>query len=213
MILYRIIPPMVADAIPFPKAVLFDMDGTLTMPTFDFPAIRRLMGLPENAPILEGISLMAPDRRREAEEILHRIEDEVAATAPLADRCNEVLGYLHGRGSRVALITRNRRESVETFLRRHPLPIEVRITREDGPHKPDPYPLLLACRRLEVKPEDCWMVGDGQFDVEAGINAGMRSIWLSWDRERTFAAEPWRTVRDLVELHDLMVSCARGARA
>ncbi len=198
---------MIGEVVEFPKAVLFDMDGTLTVPMFDFPAIRRLLGLPEGAPILEHIGMMPPERRREAEEILHRIEDEIAATAPLADRCNEVLAYLHARGSRVALITRNRRDSVETFLRRHPLPIEVRITREDGPHKPDPYALLLACRQLEVAPGECWMVGDGQFDVEAGINAGMRSIWVSWDRERTFAAEPWRTVRDLVELHDLMVAC------
>ena len=198
---------MTLDGIEFPKAVLFDMDGTLTVPTFDFPAIRRLLGLPEGAPILEHIALMPLERRNAAEEILHRIEDEIAATAPLADRCNEVLSYLHDRGSRVALVTRNRRESVETFLRRHPLPIEVRITREDGPHKPDPYPLLLACRQLEVMPGKCWMVGDGQFDVEAGINAGMRSVWLSWGRERMFAAEPWRTVRDLVELHEVMVGC------
>jgi HAD superfamily hydrolase (TIGR01549 family) len=197
----------------FPKAVLFDMDGTLTAPTFDFPAIRRALGLPEDAPILEHIGLMPPEKRLEAEEILRRFEDEVAATAPLADRCHEVLSYLSARGSRVALVTRNRRESVATFMRRHPLPIKVCISREDGPHKPDPYPLLLACRQLEVIPGECWMVGDGQFDVEAGINAGMRSIWLSWDRERKFAAEPWRTVRDLVELQDLMVSCDRDGCA
>ena len=201
------------DDIPFPKAVLFDMDGTLTMPTFDFPALRRLLGLPDDAPILEHIGMMASAQRLKAEEILHRYEDEVAAKAPLADRCHDVLSFLEARGSRVALVTRNRRDSVDTFFRRHALPITVCICREDGPHKPDPYPLLLACRQLGVKAEDCWMVGDGQFDIEAGINAGMRSIWLSWDRQRKFAAEPWQTVRDLVELHDLMVQCARDGRA
>jgi HAD superfamily hydrolase (TIGR01509 family) len=204
---------MIPDGTPFPKAVLFDMDGTLTAPTFDFPAIRRALGLPEDAAILEHIAMMPPERRLRAEEILRQFEDEVATTAPLADRCHEVLSYLSARGSRVALVTRNRRESVETFLRRHPLPIKVRISREDGPHKPDPYPLLLACRQLGVTPAECWMVGDGQFGIEAGINAGMRSIWLSWDRERQFAAQPWRTVRDLAELHDLMASCDRDGRA
>ena len=63
---------MVPQDVPFPKAVLFDMDGTLTVPTFDFPAIRRALGLPPGAPILEHIRLMSPGKQLEAEAVLRR---------------------------------------------------------------------------------------------------------------------------------------------
>ena len=192
---------MVDHFVKFPAAILFDMDGTLTVPTFDFPAVRRAMGLPEGAPILEHLQLMAADRRAAAEMILHRFEDEVAEKAQLAESCHEVLQYILARGAKLALITRNRRESVVTFLKRHMLPIDVWVAREDGPHKPDPYPLYLACRRLNIPPENCWMVGDGQFDVEAGINAGMKTIWLKQGRQRSFAAEPWIEIEDIREFY------------
>lgn len=187
-----------------PKAVLFDMDGTLTVPTFDFPAVRRAIGLPEGVPILEHVAMMPVTQRASAEVILRKFEDEVADKAPLAQGCHDVLGHLLGRGIKLALITRNRRESVITFFKRYPLPIEVWITRDDAPHKPDPTPLLMACAKLGVEPGECWMVGDGEYDIQAGINAEMRTVWLSWGRQRHFAAEPWREVEDLCGLHDFL---------
>lgn len=187
-----------------PEAVLFDMDGTLTVPMFDFPAVRKAMGLPKDAPILEHLALMSGDQRKSAEVILRKFEDEVAEKAPLANRCHDLLSSLIERGVRLALITRNRRDSVVTFFKRHPLPIQVWVTREDAPHKPDPLPLLIACERLGVRPTNCWMVGDGQYDVEAGINAGMKSVWLRLGRVRQFEAQPWLEVEDLCELHDVM---------
>lgn len=187
-------------SVTFPKGVLFDMDGTLTAPAFDFPAVRKQMGIPAGEPILEYMSRMPAEQRQRAEAILHQIEDEIAQQVPLAERCEDILEHLSSRGAKVALITRNRRDSVTTFLARHRLQIEVCVSREDGPHKPDPSGLLLACERLGVAPGDCWMVGDGQYDVEAGINAGMRTVWLHLGRHREFAAEPWLTVRDLCEL-------------
>ena len=187
-----------------PKAVLFDMDGTLTVPTFDFPAVRRAIGLPEGAPILEHVALLPEAQRLSAEIILRQFEDEVADKAPLAQGCHDVLQYLIGRDIKLALITRNRRDSVTTFFKRYPLPIEIWITRDDAPHKPDPAPLLMACKKLGVEPGDCWMVGDGVYDIEAGINAGMRTVWLSWKRERYFAAAPWHEVEDLCGLHDFL---------
>ena len=53
------------------------------------------------------------------------------------------------------------------------------------------------------------MVGDGRYDVEAGLAAGIRTVWVSLGRSpRPFAAEPWRTVADLPELTDLLRGCA-----
>lgn len=192
-----------------PAAILFDMDGTLTIPRLDFPRIKAEMGIGDQ-PILESLALMPAQRRAAVELILHRHEDETAAHDELVPGCRELLAWLRRQGIGVALVTRNRRQSVDTFLHRHRLPIEVLITREDGPHKPDPASLLLACRRLCISPANAWMVGDGSFDVEAAIAAGMPSIWVSLGRERTFSAEPTRTIDSLGELQTLLMSGKSG---
>ena len=47
------------------KAVIFDLDGTITRPFFDFDAIREEMGLDRNAgPVLEAMEKMTPQQRQ-----------------------------------------------------------------------------------------------------------------------------------------------------
>lgn len=186
-----------------PRAILFDMDGTLTEPFLDFDRIRRDMGIGDG-PILEALHALDGRRRRDAEAALHRHEENAAANSTLNPGCRGLLEWIEAAGIGTALITRNTRRSVEAFFARHKLHCKVWITREDGRFKPDPSPLLEACRRLSVKPTEAWMVGDGQFDVEAGNAAGARSVWVSHGRAKPFAAEPWKIVRDLVELREVL---------
>lgn len=42
--------------------------------------------------------------------------------------------------------------------------------------KPSPLMLLEAARRCEVEPTDCLMIGDSWVDMEAGRNAGMKTV-------------------------------------
>lgn len=46
--------------------------------------------------------------------------------------------------------------------------------------KPNPEPLLHACKAMNVKPENCWYVGDAHRDIEAGNRANMLSIVANW---------------------------------
>lgn len=46
--------------------------------------------------------------------------------------------------------------------------------------KPHPAPLLEAARRLGLAPEQCWYVGDDLRDVEAGRAAGMVTVACNW---------------------------------
>jgi FMN phosphatase YigB (HAD superfamily) len=80
----------------------------------------------------------------------------------------------------------------------------VLVSREDAVPKPDPAPLRLACQRLGIAEAEAWMVGDGQYDVEAGNAAGIRTVWVSLGRVRNFDAHPWREVRDLHELRQML---------
>jgi HAD superfamily hydrolase (TIGR01509 family) len=192
--------------ISWPVAVLFDMDGTLTEPLLDFSQIKAEMGIGDQ-PILEALATMTPAGRNRAEAILHRYEDEAARRSTLNPGCHEVLDLLKAKGVRVALITRNSRSSVRTVMDVHRLSIDVLVTREDAPPKPDPEPLFQACRRLEVDPAAAWMIGDGEFDVRAGLNAGVRTVWLSHRRPKHFPDTPWREVNDLWELIRLLEAC------
>jgi phosphoglycolate phosphatase-like HAD superfamily hydrolase len=51
------------------------------------------------------------------------------------------------------------------------------------------------------------MVGDGQYDVEAGLAAGIATVWVSHGRIKPFAAEPQRVVHDLQELTMVLQDC------
>jgi HAD superfamily hydrolase (TIGR01549 family) len=189
-----------------PKAILFDMDGTITEPLLDFPRIRAEMGI-GNQPILEALAAMTPAERERAHAVLLRHECSAAGRSTLNAGCVELMQWIDSRRIRTALITRNSRASVETVLARHPLRFEVLVTREDAKFKPDPEPLLRACDHLGVSTGDAWMVGDGQYDIEAGIAAGARTVWVSHGREKAFRATPWRVVHDLVQLTGVLREC------
>jgi len=182
-----------------PRAILFDMDGTLTEPMLDFPRIKADMGIGDG-PILESLAQLDEPRRRQAEAILLRHEEIAARHSRLNAGCRELLAWLAAQAIPSAVITRNSRLSADTVMCQHNLSIDVLITREDGPFKPSPIPLQWACRRLRLNFDQVWMVGDGQYDIEAARAAQVRSVWISHGKPRPFAAEPWLTVTGLPEL-------------
>ena len=183
------------------------MDGTLTQPLLDFPRIKAEMGI-------GGQSILEATRgdgcagaRQRAEQVLRRHEVEAAERSTLNDGCREVIALVNEMNIPAAVVTRNDRECAATVFRLHGLTFQCVITRDDPPYKPDPAPLRLACRRLEVEPGDAWMVGDGQYDVEAANAAGMVSIWLSHGKTRPFSAKPTRSIRELSELSRMLREC------
>jgi HAD superfamily hydrolase (TIGR01509 family) len=188
-----------------PRAILFDMDGTLTEPLLDFPRIKAEMGIGDR-PILEALDQMNADQRSAAQSVLDRHEREAAARSTLNPGCHELLDWLAAKRVKSGLITRNSLQSTLTVLSLHGLDIQVLVTRDDAPPKPDPAPLHLACRRLGSAAADTWMVGDGDFDIEAGVAAGIRTVWISHGRQRGFAAEPWREAVDLPALLTMLES-------
>lgn len=177
------------------RAVLFDLDGTLTDCKLDYVAIRRELGL-HAGPILEQVDL----RGTEVAAVLDRHERRAATDSVLAAGAREIIDWLTDRGVPVGVVTRNSRSAATATLAKHGLEVNVLVTREDRPHKPDPFPVQLAAKRLGVDAASCWMVGDGENDVAAGNAAGCRTVWLSFDKPRRFAASPDHGVRDLPAL-------------
>lgn len=189
-----------------PGVVLFDMDGTLTKPVLNFGKIREEMGIAGGRPILEALAEMEGEVRRRAEEVLLRREREAAEAAELNEGCERVLGMLAAAGVRTGLVTRNSAESTRRVLEAHGLAFGAVVTREDEPYKPRPEPIVLAVERLggKVAREEIWMVGDGEHDIEAGVAAGVRTVWVSHGGERKFGAVPCVEVRDLLEFGGIL---------
>ncbi len=158
-----------------PQIVIFDMDGTLTLPAIDFDRLRAEIGI-ESGTILEALETMADDERARAHEIIEDHERIAARDSELQDGAHEVLEFLRAGGIRTAIATRNSRRSVRTVLDKHHIHVDHIHTREDGPVKPSPQPVLDICKYFHIAPESSWMVGDYVYDIQSGSAAGATTV-------------------------------------
>jgi HAD superfamily hydrolase (TIGR01509 family) len=163
-----------------PRAVIFDLDGTLTEPLLDFDLIRSEIGL-QAGPILEQLGGLPEVARVQAETILRRHELLAIEQAVLADGCQELLDLLRERAIPHAILTRNMRTAVDQFCRRFGFSFAGCYTREDGPPKPSPAGVLHLCAGFGVPPGDTITVGDFKFDILAGRAAGTRTALVTAD--------------------------------
>jgi len=191
------------------ESVLFDLDGTLTKPYLDFDRIRSEIG-GISGPILEALERMGQAERARAEAILERHEREAAEHSELNAGAGEVMLYLRSRGLKVGLVTRNNRESTARICRTHGLWFDRVVSREDGPVKPDPFPVLLACKDMQVSALRSVMVGDYLFDLQSGQRAGAKSVLYSnGQRYQEYWAEADYVIRSLMELPGILETIER----
>ncbi len=57
--------------------------------------------------------------------------------------------------------------------------------------KPHPAPLVEAARRLQLTPSQCWYAGDDLRDIEAGRAAGMVTVACAWGYCGPVAPQNW----------------------
>ena len=189
------------------KAVFFDMDGTITRPFLDFRALRRAVGVPAGMPIMAHIESLRGVARSRAETVLADAEYQAALQAELNPGAAELLAQLRARGVRQVLITNNHRRAMEHIVTRFRLRLDLLLSREDAPAKPAPDLILLALRRLDLRPGDICFVGDGRFDQQASSAAGVRYIHLSNGGSTEPDVPDTPTIACLTELwHHLPVS-------
>jgi len=162
------------------KAVIFDLDGTITRPYFDFDAIRKEMGLGrDSGPVLESMEKMTLQQRRRAEEILHFHESRAVTQSTLNAGARQTLSELHRAGIRVGILTRNRGCNALAIAEKHGLQFDFVIGREEGPVKPDAFGVLRICRQFGVRPKETLMVGDYLFDLLCAKAAGAVAVLLA----------------------------------
>jgi len=162
------------------KAVIFDLDGTITQPYFDFDAIREEMGLErDSGPVLESMEKMTPQQRQHAEEILHFHERRAVIESRLNAGAKRTLSALRKAGVHIGILTRNKRSNALAIARKHNLKFDAVVDREDGPVKPDAFGVLRICEQFGVKPDETLLVGDYLFDLLCAKAAGAVAVLLA----------------------------------
>ncbi|KAJ8763949.1 hypothetical protein K2173_003731 [Erythroxylum novogranatense] len=204
------------------RGVVFDMDGTLTVPAIDFAAmykavlgeeeyIRVKAENPSGIDILHQIESWTPDRQRKANEVILDFERQGLDRLQIMPGAAELCGFLDSKKIRRGLITRNVKESVDLFHQRLGMMFAPALSREFRPCKPDPAPLLHICSMWEVKPSEVLMVGDSlKDDITCGKRAGAFTCLL--DEKGRYGSpdfakldlEPNFKVSSLAEVHSLL---------
>ena len=162
------------------KAVIFDLDGTITQPYFDFDAIREEMGLErDSGPVLESMEKMTPQQRQHAEEILHFHERRAVIESRLNAGAKRTVSALRKAGIHIGILTRNKRSNALAIARKHNLKFDAIVDREDGPVKPDAFGVLRICEQFAVMPDETLLVGDYLFDLLCAKAAGAVAVLLA----------------------------------
>lgn len=184
------------------QAVLWDMDGTLLDPNgsirgaldaavayggFDpFGEDDVLIGMPLRDILRtrtqddDVIEAMVEEFRRVSYEETWRM----VAWYP---GIRETLAWCRDQGLKTAVVTTKGELEAEVLLEK----LDARhlfdaVVGDDDVRalKPDPAPVLEACRRLGVAPRNAVMVGDTCYDVDAGRAAGCATIGVGWGHGR-----------------------------
>lgn len=161
------------------KAVIFDLDGTITEPFFDFDSIREEMGLDKSAgPVWEIMEQATEAERLRLDRILKYHEDQAVNNSSLQPGAKETLDWIRSYGLPIAVLTRNTKDNAVKVARKHNIEFDIFVGREDGPVKPDAFGVKFICKKFEVSPSDTLMVGDYLFDLLCARAAGAKSVLL-----------------------------------
>jgi HAD superfamily hydrolase (TIGR01549 family) len=162
------------------KAVIFDLDGTITKPFFDFDAIRLEMGLSKDAgPVWEAMAKMPAEQRKKAETILSFHEQRAVTESSLNPGAGQTLQALRQAGLGIGILTRNTKANAFAVAEKHGLKFDVVVGREQGPVKPDAFGVKKICEHFAIEPRESMVVGDYLFDIMCAKAAGAVAVLLN----------------------------------
>lgn len=193
---------------PLPRAILFDLDGTLidTYRLYVESYRRALEPFLGHAPTEAEMIARGPSSERrflvdwlgeERGEACHAAfrrhyaELHGALAEGIYDGVREMLAALRAAGYPLGIVTGKARHAWEVTDREMGLgEFAVVVTDDDvAEPKPDPQGLLAAARELGIAPDEVVYVGDSAGDLAAGRAAGMRTAAVLWPKTGEGEAE------------------------
>ncbi|MDC4782634.1 HAD-IA family hydrolase [Acinetobacter baumannii] len=216
------------------KAVLFDLDGTLIDTAADFIRIIQQMCRDARRPVVEA-DLIRTQVSEGARAMVKLVYPELDVTNPifLAHRQNflglygnnivvdtdlfegmyPLLEELEAQRIPWGIVTNKPRGLSESLLEKLNLTerCAVLVCPEDvSKTKPDPEPMYLAAKQLNIPANEIIYVGDHPRDIDAGRNADMYTILAAYGylpiehRDDLNAWQADSIVNTVTELHELL---------
>lgn len=185
-----------------PKAILFDLDGTLTdtladlaaatnealqkngSPVYPLDAYRHMVGSGARVLIRRALGEKAEETavdRVLADFLLIYDRDCLKCTAPY-EGIPAVIDWFAGRSIPMAVVT-NKPEKQAIRIVEHCFGSPFAAVcggRPGRPIKPDPTAALEVLRDLDIAPADAWFVGDSDVDMLTAHHAGMTAVGAAW---------------------------------
>ena len=216
------------------KAVLFDLDGTLIDTAADFIRIIQNMCREEGktgvsadlirTQVSEGaramVKLVYPELEvtdpiflAHRQRFLDIYGADIAVDTDLFEGMYPLLEELESHHIPWGIVTNKPRWLSEALLKALNLTTRcsVLVCPEDVTNtKPDPEPMYLAAKQININAEDCIYVGDHPRDIDAGRNANMYTILAAYGYlpiEHKDDLTAWRAdciVNNVDELHQVI---------
>ena len=181
------------------RTVLFDLDGTLADTAPDLAAALNFVLETEGMaplpfehirPVVShgGVALLrlgfgiepgSPGFDALRDRFLGHYRDHIVERTRLFSGMAEVLDRIETQGMRWGVVTNKPGWLTDPLMAGLGLTARAAcIVSGDtlAQRKPDPAPMFLACRQAGCPARECLYVGDAARDVEAGRNAGMRTL-------------------------------------
>ncbi len=179
--------------------ILFDLDGTLadTAPDLAYALNQTLkdfghepLSFERIRPVVShggmalirlgfGIEPEHPDFEPRRQHLLKIYRQNIARHTTLFDGMERLLDEIESRGMNWGVVTNKPAWLTEPLM--EALGLNARaatiVSGDTLPErKPHPAPMLLACEQAGSEAQHCLYIGDAERDIEAGRNAGMRTL-------------------------------------
>ena len=185
------------------QAVLFDLDGTLADTALDLGGALNTLLARHNLPTKSmdeirtqashgaagllklgaGITPDHPDYTQWRTEYLDEYDSRYAQDTALFDGVNEMIAELDKRGIKWGIITNKPMRFTDKLVPKlgFAIPPAVVVSGDTcGESKPSVKPMFHACKQIQTEPQHTLYVGDAERDIQAGRNAGMKTVLAEW---------------------------------
>ena len=205
-----------------PKAVLFDLDGTLADTAPDLAAaVNRLradqglepMPLEQLRPFASagarglvhaGFGVKPGDDEYDAlrEAFLEFYRERPCVDTRLFPGIAELLQEFARRAIPWGVVTNKATRFTDRIIATLKLAPACVVCGDTTPHlKPHPAPMLLAAEQLALPAKDCVYLGDDLRDIQAARAAGMRAVAVDWGYHHPESGGPEAWNADAVIVH------------
>jgi len=161
------------------KGIIFDMDGTLTLPSIDFTSMREELGVPDNEDILNFVLRKESEEKESLLKIIERHESDGRKNIKFQKGSRELIKSLKDEHIKIAILTRNSFQSASIVLDAFNIDFDEIVTREFGHVKPSPEPLNYISEKWKIDKDLLLMVGDHVDDIACGKNAGVKTCYFN----------------------------------